>query len=247
MNLIYEKERKVSSAFIDSSVKLGIAQAVLLVQDNLTECFDMLKCDGVRYLDFNVFWVFTKARIKFLQRPAWKDIITAKTFPTCNALFRTDVNTGFYKDGKAVLLAKQEACVLDKEHHRPVKLTDLPFPKEGFPQPLYEERFEKFKLPDESYQESYSTIIRSQNIDMSGHMNNNEYIKLALNVFPNDFLLAHEPDILEVHFTGESKEGQNLRILKAEEDSASYVKIQEGERTVFEMKISFLADSSSGR
>ena len=36
-NLTLQKERYVSSAFIDSSLKMGIAQSVLMVQDNLTE------------------------------------------------------------------------------------------------------------------------------------------------------------------------------------------------------------------
>ena len=43
--LIFEKERYVSSAFIDSALKLGIAQTALMIQDNLTECFNMLGCD----------------------------------------------------------------------------------------------------------------------------------------------------------------------------------------------------------
>ena len=239
-DLIYKSERKIASAYLDSKVKLGIAQALLLIQDNLTECFDMLKCDGVRYLDFNVFWVFTKARVKFVNRPCWREDIEAESFPISNAGFRTNVNTVFYKDGKPIILANQEACVLDKEKHRPVKLTGLPFPKENFPQPLYSEAFEKFDIDEQLFQEVYTQQIRSQNIDMSGHMNNNEYVKLALNVFSNDFLLNHEPDVMEVHFTGESKEGQILSVKKAEKNGSTFIKIFESERCVFEMKISFV-------
>ena len=241
MNLIYKKERVVSSAFIDSSVKLGIAQAVLLVQDNLTECFDMLGCDGVTYLDLNVFWVFTKMRIRFIERPAWRETVRAESFPVCNAGFRTNVNTAVYRGDKPVLLANQEACVLDKDKHRPVKLTGLPFPKDGFPPAVFEEPFERFAVPEESWTEVFTHVIRSQNIDMSGHMNNNEYIKTALDVFPNDFLLAHEPLELEVHFLGESREGQTLSVCRADLNGAlgSYVKIAESGRPVFEMKIVF--------
>ena len=72
--LIFTQNRKVTSAFIDSTVKLGIAQAVLMVQDNLTECFSKLQCDGVVYREkFNVFWVFTKTKIHFERRPDWRE------------------------------------------------------------------------------------------------------------------------------------------------------------------------------
>ena len=47
--LVFTKQRYVSSAFIDSSLKMGIAQSVLMIQDNVTECFYTLGCDGVLY------------------------------------------------------------------------------------------------------------------------------------------------------------------------------------------------------
>ena len=75
-NLIFEAPREISSAFIDSSVRMGVAQSVLLVQDNLTECFAAMKCDGVFYREqFNVFWVFTKTKVHFERRPDWQLII----------------------------------------------------------------------------------------------------------------------------------------------------------------------------
>ncbi|MDE5898069.1 MAG: hypothetical protein K2H09_02225 [Treponemataceae bacterium] len=239
--LIFESEREISSAFIDSSVKLGIAQAALLVQDNLTDCFDMLGCDGVRYLDLNVFWVFTKARFRFAGRPNWRDTISARTFPVSNAGFKTNVNTVLSKDGIPFLFANQEACVLDKETHRPVRLASLPYPKDGFPGAEFSEPFERFAVPQADFSEAFTQPVRSQNIDMSGHMNNNEYIKLALSAFPDSFLRGREPELLEVHYTGESTEGQLLRVLKAQQDGAFFVNIAEGGRTVFEMKAAFAA------
>ena len=80
-NLIFETEREISSAFIDSSVRMGVAQSVLLVQDNLTESFNAMDCDGVIFREkFNAFWVFTKTKVHFERRPDWREIITARTF-----------------------------------------------------------------------------------------------------------------------------------------------------------------------
>lgn len=240
-NLIFSQTRKISSAFIDSTVKMGIAQSVLMVQDNLTECFNMLSCDGIIFREkFNAFWVFTKTRLRFFRRPDWREEIEAQTFPVSNSGFKTHVNTVLKdKNGNNLVLANQEACVLDFEKHRPLRLTELPYPKENFPQSVMDEPFEKL---DANFSESdfvYEQIIRSQHIDMSHHMNNIEYIKLALNVFSDDFLESHDAKVLEVHYTGESKEGQTLRVFKKEENGRNIIKITESERNVFEMMIEF--------
>lgn len=241
--LIFEQKRKISSAFIDSTLKMGIAQSVLMVQDNLTECFNMLGCDGILYREkYKAFWVFTKTRLRFYRRPDWREEISASTFPVDNEGFRTHVNTVLKdKDGKILIAADQEACVLDLEKHRPLKLTTLPYPKENFPKSQVDGHFEKFSAGICEDDFAYSQVIRSQHIDMSRHMNNIEYIKLALNVFTDDFLESHEAKTLEVHYTGESKEGQTLRVYRKDNGAKTFVEIKEGEslRLVFEMVIEF--------
>ena len=75
---------------------------------------------------------------------------------------------------------------------------------------------------------------------MSHHMNNIEYIKLALNVLSVAEIEEREPLDLEVHYMGESREGELLTVLHAREGSVSYMKILNGSgRAVFEMKLSF--------
>lgn len=240
-NLIFSQQRKIASAFIDSTVKMGIVQSVLMVQDNLTECFNMLECDGVIYREkFNAFWVFTKTRLRFFRRPDWREEISAETFPVSNSGLKTHINTVLKdKNGTVLVLANQEACVLDCTSHRPLRLTALPYPKENFPQSQMPESFEKFSADFSESDFVYEQVIRSQYIDMSHHMNNIEYIKLALNVFPDEFLELHEVKSLEVHYTGESREGQVLRIFKKEENGRNFIKITESERNVFEMMIEF--------
>lgn len=240
-NVVFSQERSVTSAFIDSSTKLGIAQAVLMVQDNLTECFAQLGCDGITWREqFSVFWVFTKTKVHFNRRPLWREKITAQTFPVVSSGFRCEINTVFLDaDGMPLVTANQEACVLSLETHRPVKLASLPFPQDSLPPPVCNEPFSKLPQDFSEADFQYSQTVRSQHIDMSRHMNNIEYIRLALNVFSDSFLQSHEPVSLEVHYKGESCEGQLLRIFSRTEGSVTFVRICEGSRCVFEMRISF--------
>ena len=241
-SLIFETKRNISSAFIDSSVRLGIAQAVLMTQDNLTECFGAMKCDGVVYRqEHNAFWVFTKTKMHFERRPDWRDVVTVRTFPVDNAGMRTHVNTAFFDaSGTQIISANQEACVLSLANHRPLRLSDLPYPKEGFPPAVFGEPFERFPADFREEVRAFEQVVRSCHIDMSSHMNNIEYIKLALCVFPDDYLRSHELSDIEVHYTGESKEGQTLAVYCRDAADCgrfarkTFVHIREGGRCVFE-------------
>ena len=44
--LVFQKQRTITSAYIDVSGKMGIAQTVLMVQDNVTENFGSIKMDN---------------------------------------------------------------------------------------------------------------------------------------------------------------------------------------------------------
>ena len=166
--------------------------------------------------------------------------LPTKNYLMDNQGFKAHVNSVLKdKEQNILVCANQEACVLDLEKHRPVKITNLPYPKENFPESVFSENFERFPVQIEESDFKYEQKIYSQHIDMSYHMNNIEYIKLALNIFSNDFLLHNEVSSLEVHFTGESREGENLRVYSRNLDGSFFIFIKESERTVFEMKIEF--------
>ena len=240
-NLIYTSERQISSAYIDSSVRLGVAQTLLLAQDNLTECFGMLGCDGVVYRDkFNAFWVLTKMMVHFNARPGWRDTVTVRTFPIDNARIRTHVNTEVLDStGNSLISINQEACVLSFDTHRPMKLTDLPYPADNFPPAVMNEPFNKF--PDDFTEDDFvfEQTIRSCHIDMSHHMNNIEYIRLALSVFTDDYRRQNEITDMELHYLGESQEGQTLRVYRRDSDGKCYIYIMQDNRKVFECSIAF--------
>ena len=122
--------------------------------------------------------------------------------------------------------------------HRPVKLSAVDFPTEGAPEPFMDSKFTKFPVEPAEYVEVYRQKVLPQHIDMSHHMNNIEYVKLALNVFSSEDLELCIPSMLEVHFMGETHEGQEVKVFRADKMGATYMKIEDDEgRQVFEMKI----------
>ena len=237
--LVFQKQRTITSAYIDVSGKMGLAQTVLMVQDNFTENFGTLKMDNFCVNEKGGYWAITKAKFKFFQRPYWRDKVVTTSFPADNAPIRTYENTAITTvEGEPIILAVQEACCLDLERHRPMKLATVDFPAEGSPEPFMDNKFTKFDIATEEYQEVYRQKVLPQHIDMSHHMNNIEYVKLSLNVFSAADIELCIPSMLEVHFLGETREGQEVTIYRADKRGATYMKIEdETGRQVFEMKL----------
>ena len=239
--LAFVKRRTITSAYIDSMSRMGIAQTALMVQDNITGNFGEIDCDNLLLNKLGAYWVLTRSKFHFYKRPFWREKVHTVSFPVSNALVRANENTAIVTpEGEFLITANQEACCLSLATHRPVKLSTLPFPREGFPAPVFTDSFEKFEVPDEEYVEVYKQKVYSQNIDVSHHMNNIEYIKLALNVLSVKEIEEREPLDLEVHYMGESMEGELLTIKHARKEDCSYMKIlKENDKAVFELKLSF--------
>jgi acyl-ACP thioesterase len=237
--LVFQKQRTITSAYIDVSGKMGIAQTVLMVQDNFTENFGSIKMDNFCVNEKGGYWAIYKAKFKFFKRPFWRDKVITTSFPADSAPIRTYENTAITTvEGEPIILAVQEACCLNLETHRPMKLSAVDFPAEGSPEPFMDNKFTKFPVTPEEYEEVYRQKVLPQHIDMSHHMNNIEYVKLSLNVFSASDLELCIPSMLEVHFLGETREGQEVTIFRADKMGATYMKIEDDSgRQVFEMKI----------
>ena len=237
--LVFQKPRTITSAYIDVSGKMGLAQTVLMVQDNITENFGAMKMDNFVVKEKGGFWVVYKAKFKFLKRPYWRDKVVTTSFPADNQLIRLNENTAITTvEGEPIIFAKQEMCCLSLDRHRPMRLSDVDFPTEGFPDAFMTDEFDRFNVKPEEYEEVYQQKVLPQHIDMSHHMNNIEYVKLALNVFSASDLELCIPSELEVHYLGESEEGQTMRVFRADHNGATYMRIlDENDRDVFEMKL----------
>ena len=94
-------------------------------------------------------------------------------------------------------------------------------------------------MTNEKYEFMYEQKIRSQMIDLSHHMNNIEYIKLALNTFTDYFLINCNPDELEIHYVEEALEGQSIQVYRAQENNTYYFKLMQNDKLAVKMKLSF--------
>ena len=236
------KSIRITTPYSASTTKMGPSQAVCLLQDGFTECFeDMKKNNIVLREKYNAFWAITKSKIVMEKAPSWLDIVRYDAFPINNRIVRTDVNC-IVKDktGDVLFRAVEELCVLDGDTRKPRKLSTIEYPTDGFEPAILEPCFETFAIDEDNKIVSYDQKIYSEYIDMSGHLNNIEYVKLAMNTFSVAFTHEHSIKTMEMHYIRECREGDILTInLYEAGENVFYCKILRQDRLVFEMKMMY--------
>ena len=237
--MIYQNDVRISSQLTDSTVKLGIPEAFGLFQDSFTCCLGALGCDNtVCRAQHNAYWVITKVRARFFRRPDWDERVCLRCFPVDSVRVRTHLNCEVLDgQGAPLILARQELCALPFEGRRAVRLSELGYPTEGFPPAVYDEPFRSFEFP-EKLRAAFVQPVYSQLIDMSNHVNNIMYIRMAMCLFPSQYLHTHEIEDVEVHYLSEAQEGQTLHVELFEAD-AWYVRIRMQERALCELRLAF--------
>lgn len=237
--MFYNKKIYISAEYCDTTIYLGNYQFFYMLQNAMTDGFEVMDC-GNRGLGrrCNGYWAVTKTKIEIFKRPFWADEVTVKSSYTTDGRLRVYVNTEmFSQSGEKIACGCQELCILDLDTHRPKRLTDTCIPLDSEGNDITQSvTFEKF-LKADSVTNSYEHIVRSQNIDMSCHVNNIEYIRMAMDLFAVSELKNLNVASMEVHYIGECREGDILFCERYDSENKSVILIKNGEKTAFEMQI----------
>lgn len=215
MKYDYQKEFILHYSEIDSSAHFSLVSCLNYIQNMSTEFFATMKTDNFTLsTQNNAVWVITKTKIKFIERPAWKDKVFIRIYSVKVSNIRYHVEISFEnEEGKLLVIAKQEYCAMDIATRRARKISTVNFPNDlEVEEEKYPEEYRKLRdeLTKENY--CYSQKIFSQDIDFSKHTNNVSYVRFLMNLFSCDFLETNEIKDFEIHYIAESKEEQCLDI-----------------------------------
>lgn len=237
-DMFYNKDIYISAEYCDTTVYLGNHQFFYLLQNAMTDGFEVLDC-GNRGLGkrCNGYWAVTKTKIEIYKRPFWAEEVTVKATYTTDKRLRVYVNTEmFLKNGERVARGCQELCILDLDTHRPKRLSDTCIPLDTEDAATNSLTFEKFSKAD-TLTSRYEHTVRSQNIDMSCHVNNIEYIRMAMDLFTVSELENLDVSSMEVHYIGECREGDILSCERYDSQGKKVIQIKNNDRLSFEMQI----------
>lgn len=237
--MFYEKKIYIPAEYCDYTVRLGNYQAFFLLQNAMTDGFEVMDC-GNRGLGrrCNGYWAVTKTRLDIIKKPDWGQEVTVRSVFADDGRVRIHVKTEITDlNGELLMKGCQELCVLDKDTHRPKRLSETCLPiGENKEEKMGD--FQKISAP-EGTDGCYELTVRSQHIDMSRHVNNIEYIRMAMDLFSVDELCKREVTFIQVHYIGECREGEKLTCNRVDDGNVSYLSVVKENKKAFEMKIEF--------
>ena len=183
----YEFEGRVRYSEIDHRGTMTLPALINYFQDASTFQSEAIGLGMDRLKHDRKAWVLSYWQVIVERYPQMCEKITTGTFATeFKGLYG---NRNFYmKDGSGVLIARANSiwAFMDLEKGRPVRPTAEHIDPYGTCEPLdmpYEER--KIALPEQS-EAGEPFPVRKYHIDTNEHVNNCQYVQMALEMVPGD-------------------------------------------------------------
>jgi|LSQX01.3.fsa_nt_gb acyl-ACP thioesterase len=161
------------------------------------------------------FWVFSRAKIKFLRYPRFDEEITVRTWPRLiqQKLFFIREAEFLDEQDNLVALATSAWLVVDIEHRslvpaRRLDWMDFPQNPDDF---AINEVLEKLVLP-EGGEECYRRTVAYSAVDMNGHTNNSRYVEAISDSFDFDRYKTQEIDWMQINFDKEVRPKETMAI-----------------------------------
>lgn len=211
--MIYEKQTYVAGSMCDASVRLSVIAAFELVEDSVTELLGNMHIDGVTAMKkYGAMWVFSKNRMKFFRKPEWLERLRIRCFISGHSALRMFVDTEIMSEaGEMLAGSRVEICAIDLEAGKLRKPQTVGFTEDmEHADQAGEYTFDRF--PKEPLPFAESVTVRSVNIDYCSHTNNIEYVRFILNNYPAELLSSDKLTGIEVHYLGQTHEGDVLEI-----------------------------------
>ena len=185
---MYQFKSRVRYSETGVDARLSLMGIMNYMQDCST--FQSEDCGvGLAYLEEkNRAWLLSSWQIQILRRPALGEEITVCTWPyEIKGIY--GLRNFTLMDGTGEYLVKANSCwfLLDTEAGKPVRVTREDVDAYGDEEPKLSMDYapRKIRLP-ENLEEKPSFPVRKYHIDTNEHVNNCQYVQMALEMIPED-------------------------------------------------------------
>lgn len=205
------KKSSVGYSTLDSQGKLKIVSVLNFLQDAASEHASEMGVSGFDLAREDLAWVIVRYQIEIKNSPAWREDIQIETWRTpLKNLYELRQFRITDNNALEILTARAWWVMIKKKNNRPVRLsTYMPdqFLKEQTPEDA--PQFKALKAPKHADLD-LPFKVRMHDLDLNGHVNNAIYLEWAVETVPQEILLTHRPEHLEVIFQRESLYGDKI-------------------------------------
>ncbi|MDE6584360.1 MAG: hypothetical protein K2K15_03060 [Anaeroplasmataceae bacterium] len=216
-------ERKIEYGMCDTASKLKIVEIVKLIEAGVASFLKLYQKDNFTMkFQYGALWLFTKTKFQIEELPGWDEdvIVEARRIAYESKLLAVIEIFIHTKNNDKGITAWVECCCARIETRKLLRLSEYDF---EIPAEIEDDiSFERF---DASVEESRKLVVSSSYIDYSHHTNNAEYLRMIMDEFSVAQLEELKIKTVEIHYLAETKEKDELTVMKAYKDGIHYFKI----------------------
>ncbi len=220
--MIFKTSDEVKVSNCDFETKLSIYGISCVLEDAFASYFGKIGFDGIEIRKtHNAIWVFSKLKIKYISNLNWSEKFDVTAKVVKKSPVKVIFEVALFKDNEVHAVGNIEACTLNLDKMTINKLSSIGDDNFEVCEPNEVLTFEQIPLINEEFMGEYK--INSTNLDLSFHMNNAEYIKLALSLFTSKEQIENRISEFQINFLGQSFEGDTLKLYRKQIPDKSYI------------------------
>ena len=240
----YVKNYEIRSADCDQTGFLRLRTLFNLFQDLADDHANVM---GVGYhfcKEHGIGWIGGAYHVRIHQMPKWEDRVRALTWPSGSTAV-----TGIREfqmcseKGDVLIDASSQWVLIDTQKFRPVSVAKYIGSYEVIPERGVEVGFEKLPILERIDYET-DEIVRYDDIDINGHVNNAVYPAWTLDAVPVEFLKENalqelkiqfkKPALLSdfIHIQTQIKPGHTFHVITNRDGSVEFARVEMKWRTL---------------
>ncbi len=206
----YQKTYKITSYECDKQGFLRIRTLFNLFQDLADNHADEMGLGYHFCAPRHLGWIGGAYHVQIEKWPTWNDCVTLKTWPS-KSTGVTGIREFAIEDdtGRDIVKASSQWVLIDIDKIRPVSVEKNVGTYELHPVRAVETAFEKLPVP-EHIEVTASEIVRRDDIDLYGHVNNAVYPTWILDALPAAFFEENEIAEFQIQFKRSAKWGDDI-------------------------------------
>ena len=217
----YSENKVINISDCDYSGKLSIPSTFRMLQDLATSHAEILGIGYETMIKKNMYWVAIKTVLEFEDYPKMLDEIKLETFPSEPNKIRCDRNYNVYDmNNNIIIQGKTEWVVINIISKRPEIVRDvypsnMEYVKD---KPITSIEFSSFNSTYDDFKCVGSYTVNSQDIDLGGHLNNAEYLRVVFGYLTTKELESFKIKRVEVNYKTASYELESLKFFRKDYD-----------------------------
>ncbi|WP_031479486.1 acyl-[acyl-carrier-protein] thioesterase [Maridesulfovibrio frigidus] len=164
----------------------------------------------------NCFWVLTSMRIEIAELPQREKTFALTTWSKGAKRLRCFRDfSGRDENGKEIVCASSEWMVLDSETGKPINIEKLDMDLLPKRDSVFKDNLKRIR-PGTPVKELESIKVPYSSLDVSGHVNNTEYLRWGIDSLRTQGLDTQNINSIRIAFLSEVFEGNTLKIMTCE-------------------------------